>query len=346
MACFRFKLWWMSQRMGDRGRDIPLETQFLLLEIKNRSKETAYSVFLPLIENSFRSSLQGNSRDELELCIESGDTVTAAKSFFAAALLTAGESDPFAAISAAITAARTHLQTFKLREEKITPQIVDLFGWCTWDAFYQEVSQEGVEAGLKTLVEGGSPPKFVIIDDGWQSVDPGEEGQKTPLMRLTAIKENSKFLLKSVVNVAKERYGLNHVYVWHAITGYWGGVKPSSKGMEHYLSAMKYPKVSPGVQDNEPGMKTDPLTVHGLGLVDPKRVYQFYDELHGYLAGIGVDGVKVDVQSILETLGGGLGGRVELAKVYHQALDASVKKNFPGNGIIACMSHSTDALYQ
>ena len=26
MACFRFKLWWMAQKMGDRGRDIPLET--------------------------------------------------------------------------------------------------------------------------------------------------------------------------------------------------------------------------------------------------------------------------------------------------------------------------------
>jgi raffinose synthase len=57
------------------------------------------------------------------------------------------------------------------------PGIIDHYGWCTWDAFYQEVTQEGVEVGLQSLASGGSPPKFVIIDDGWQSVggDPEKE---------------------------------------------------------------------------------------------------------------------------------------------------------------------------
>uniref|UniRef100_R7W4S2 Galactinol--sucrose galactosyltransferase 2 n=1 Tax=Aegilops tauschii TaxID=37682 RepID=R7W4S2_AEGTA len=32
MACFRFKMWWMAQRMGDKGGDVPHETQFLLVE--------------------------------------------------------------------------------------------------------------------------------------------------------------------------------------------------------------------------------------------------------------------------------------------------------------------------
>ena len=52
-----------------------------------------------------------------------------------------------------------------------------------------------------------------------------------------------------------------------------------------------------------PDMKTDVLTVQGLGLVHPRAVYRFYDELHAYLAAAGVDDVKVDVQCILETLG-------------------------------------------
>ena len=34
MACFRFKMWWMAQRMGDKGGDVPHETQFLLVESK------------------------------------------------------------------------------------------------------------------------------------------------------------------------------------------------------------------------------------------------------------------------------------------------------------------------
>lgn len=79
--------------------------------------------------------------------------------------------------------------------------------------------------------------------------------------------------------------------------------------------------------------------------MNPKEVYRFYNELHSYLASAGIDGVKVDAQCILETLGAGLGGRVELTRQYHQALDASVARNFHDNGCIACMSHNTDALY-
>ncbi|XP_016448040.2 putative galactinol--sucrose galactosyltransferase 6 [Nicotiana tabacum] len=361
LSCFRFKLWWMAQKMGDKGSEIPLETQFLLVETKdgshlgsdnnNNDNNIVYAVFLPLIEGSFRAVLQGNPEDELELCLESGDKDTVSSAFNQAVYVHAG-CDPFIVITEAIRAVKLHLKTFRQRHEKKLPGIVDYFGWCTWDAFYQEVTQEGVEAGLESLTAGGVPPKFVIIDDGWQSVGTDVEVEK-PLMRLTGLKENEKFQknkdptvgIKNIVNIAKEKYGLNYVYVWHAITGYWGGVRPGVKGMEEYGSVMKYPEITKGVMENEPGWKTDAIAVQGLGLVNPKSAYKFYNEMHSYLASAGVDGLKVDVQCILETLGGGLGGRVELTKQYHQALDASVSKNFPDNGCIACMSHSTDALY-
>ena len=89
-----------------------------------------------------------------------------------------------------------------------------------------------------------------------------------------------------------------------------------------------------------------PFMPNGLGLVNPEKVFQFYNELHSYLASAGIDGVKVDVQNILETLGAGHGGRVKLARKYHQALEASIARNFPDNGIICCMSHNTDGLYR
>ncbi|KAL6974137.1 putative galactinol--sucrose galactosyltransferase 6 [Sarracenia purpurea var. burkii] len=366
LACFRFKLWWMAQKMGDQGRDVPLETQFLLVETKNESDgrdeaaQVVYAVFLPLIEGPFRACLQGNSRDELELCLESGDADTTSSEFTHSVYISAG-TDPFRTITDAIRAVKLHLKTFRQRHEKKLPPIVDYFGWCTWDAFYQEVTQEGVEAGLQSLSAGGTPPKFVIIDDGWQSVggDPQPEKQPSdpaapaPLLRLTGIKENSKFRtkedpaegIKNIVKTAKEKYGLKYVYVWHAIVGYWGGVRPGEGETENYESTMKYPVVSKGVVENEPIWKTDALAVQGLGLVNPKKVYRFYNELHSYLAAAGIDGVKVDSQCILETLGGGLGGRVELTAQYHQALDASVAANFPDNGCIACMCHNTDAIY-
>lgn len=368
MACFRFKLWWMAQKMGDKGGEIPLETQFLLVETKDgshiesddgdESNQIIYTVFLPLVEGPFRACLQGNTQDDqLELCLESGDDEIKGTSFTHSLFVSAG-TDPYATIFEAMRAVKSHLKTFRQRHEKKLPSIIDYFGWCTWDAFYKEVTQEGVEAGLASLSAGGTPPKFVIIDDGWQSVGvdqqketSSEEDELVP--RLTGIKENEKFQkkddpsvgIRNIVNIAKEKYGLKYVYVWHAITGYWGGVRPGVKEMEEYESLMKYPNVSKGVVENEPVWKSDPMKVQGLGLVNPKSVYKFYNDLHSYLASNGIDGVKVDVQCILETLATGFGGRVELTRQYHQALDASVARNFPDNGCIACMSHNTDALY-
>lgn len=40
------------------------------------------------------------------------------------------------------------------------------FGWCTWDAFYTDVTAEGVRNGLESLGKGGIILEFVIIDDG------------------------------------------------------------------------------------------------------------------------------------------------------------------------------------
>ncbi|KAI3775431.1 hypothetical protein L1987_50007 [Smallanthus sonchifolius] len=356
MACFRFKLWWMAQKMGDKGSEIPNETQFLLMETVEES-EKIYVVFLPLIEGSFRACLQGGSGDELEVCVESGDLDTKGSVFSHTVYVGVG-TDPFSTITDAVNMVKLYLKSFKQRQDKKLPGILDCFGWCTWDAFYQDVNQEGVESGLKSLADGGTPAKFVIIDDGWQSVGSDdkkieEKEESQPLMRLTGIKENEKFQreddptlgIKNIVNIVKNTYGLKYVYVWHAIIGYWGGVRPEAEGMEEYGSSMKYPMPSKGVIANDPVWKTDMLVVQGLGLMNPKKVFKFYDNLHRYLAAAGVDGVKVDVQSILETLGSGLGGRVALTQQYHQALDASIARNFPDNGCIACMSHNTDALY-
>eukprot|EP00249_Psilotum_nudum_P004283 c17816_g1_i2 orf=567-2501(+) len=378
MSCFRFNLWWMTQAMGNCGRDVPFETQFLLLESEDGSplssemdlsvaNRTTYTVFLPLIDGAFRASLQGNARDELELCLESGDPTVQTTGGLHPLFIHAG-SDPFQVIYEAIKTVEMHLETFKHREKKKMPGILDYFGWCTWDAFYTDVSAEGIREGLKSLEVGGTPARFLIIDDGWQSVETSQ--QKNIAVEVTAgtqlakrlnhIKENYKFQmggkhgqrqedpalgLQHIVREVKEKHGLKYVYVWHAITGYWGGLEPGATGMEHYESTMKFPIHSPGVLTNQPDLAMDSLTVHGLGLVHPKKVFQFYNELHNYLADAGVDGVKVDVQNILETLGAGFGGRVSITRQYHQALDASIAHNFPDNGCISCMSHNTDGLY-
>lgn len=90
----------------------------------------------------------------------------------------------------------------------------------------------------------------------------------------------------------------------------------------------------------------DSMEKYGVGTIDPARIFEFYDDLHRYLASQGVDGVKVDVQNILETVATGSGGRVSLTKHFQQALEQSIARNFQDNGIICCMGQSTDSVYK
>ncbi|KAK8667539.1 hypothetical protein V6N13_007688 [Hibiscus sabdariffa] len=365
MCCFRFKLWWMTQRMGTCGKDVPLETQFMLVESKEEEDPKApaiYTVFLPLLEGPFRAVLQGNDMNEIEICLESGDNTVETNQGLHLVYMHAG-TNPFEVINQAVKALEKYMQTFVHREKKKLPSFLDWFGWCTWDAFYTDVTAEGVEEGLRSLSEGGTPPRFLIIDDGWQQIENKPKDSDCVVQegaqfasRLTGIKENAKFQknnqnseqisgLKHVVDEAKQHHNVKYVYVWHALAGYWGGVKPAAAGMEHYDTALAYPVQSPGVMGNQPDIVMDSLAVHGLGLVHPKKVFDFYNELHAYLASCGVDGVKVDVQNIIETLGAGHGGRVSLTRSYVQALEASIARNFHDNGCIACMCHNTDGIY-
>lgn len=71
--------------MGSCGKDIPFETQFLIVEGVDGShfdeggksggaeRSAVYTVFLPILEGAFRAVLQGNEDNELEICLESGN---------------------------------------------------------------------------------------------------------------------------------------------------------------------------------------------------------------------------------------------------------------------------------
>lgn len=74
----------MIPRIGKSGSEIPMETQMLLLEVKEESVPSDeisfepntgnifYILLLPTLDGPFRTSLQGTSSNELQFCIESG----------------------------------------------------------------------------------------------------------------------------------------------------------------------------------------------------------------------------------------------------------------------------------
>ncbi|KAF9606117.1 hypothetical protein IFM89_023170 [Coptis chinensis] len=192
------------------------------------------------------------------------------------------------------------------------------------------ISYEDYKGLTDELARGGTPPRFLIIDDGWQQI--GVEANKEPEECLVQEGVYLQYMMQVCLRMACPC----------RLLGRCNRVKPAATGMEHYDSALTYPVQSPGVKGNQLDIVMDSVSVHGLGLVQPKKVFDFYNELHAYLSSCGVDGVNVDVQNII---GEGHGERVALTRSYHQALEASISRNFPDNGCIACMCHSTDGMY-
>ncbi|WJX94370.1 galactinol--sucrose galactosyltransferase [Trifolium repens] len=366
-SIFRFKLWWSTHWSGNKGSDIENETQMIILE-NDTVKERPYVLLLPLIEGSFRASLQPGSNkinNNVDICMESGST-RIIESTFKTCLYIHANFDPYILMNEAIKVVRDHLGTFKLLEEKTIPDIVDKFGWCTWDAFYLKVHPQGVKEGIKGLVEGECPPGFVIIDDGWQNfcrddedyfnggdclslncAIPGEQ----MLGRLISFEENKKFKeyeclgMGGFVRDLKEEFKglLKEVYVWHAFCGYWGGIRPKVEGMPE--SVVVEAKLSPGAERCMTDLAVVKIVENGVGLVKPEEACKLYDGLHSHLKSVGVDGVKIDVTHVLEMVSEEYGGRVELAKAYYKALTDSVRKHFKGNGVISSMQQCNDFMF-
>ena len=193
---------------------------------------------------------------------------------------------------------------------------MDKFGWCTWDAFYLKVHPKGVWEGVKGLAEGGCPPGMVLIDDGWQSICHDEDpitdqegmnrtsaGEQMPC-RLIKFEENYKFrdylspsgekgMGAFVKDVKEEFRSVEHVYVWHALCGYWGGIRPNVKGMPE--AKVVAPNLSQGLHMTMEDLAVDKIVNNGVGLVPPQLAHKLYEGLHSHLESVGIDGVKVDV---------------------------------------------------
>jgi len=329
----RYEPFWMTAMTGTRGGEVRPETQFLLLEAADGA---ACVALVPLVHGVFRCSLQGSGEDGLELVAETGDPAVVGTEI--TGLFVAAGEDPYALMAAAARSVCDFLGTGRLRTEKPLPEFADAFGWCTWDAFYADVSHEKVREGLESFRAGGVAPRLLILDDGWQPWRQTATGEK----RLTGFSANDKFPvdLAPTVRMAKDEYGVETFLVWHAVGGYWGGV--DEKALPGYGTVSLAREYSPGIHHYYP--EGIPWFGSACGVVPPESIYRFYQDYHRHLRRQGVDGVKVDNQASLEGLGRGLGGRVALMRAYHEALEGSVHTHFRGN-LINCMSCANEMLY-
>ncbi len=209
---------------------------------------------------------------------------------------------------------------FPLRDGREYPEMFENFGWCSWNAFYQQPTSAKIYQKLDEFKEKNIPIKWMIIDDGWSPV---VENQ------LTAFEEDrEKFPegLKECIRRIKEDYGIKAVGVWHTLHAYWWGVDSQSKLGKEMADCLFLTNC-----------KVVPIN-------DVEKQFKFWDTWHSYLRDCGVDFVKVDNQST----GGiwvGNDSTVHSTGVAHETLERSVAKNFSGN-IINCMGMDMEDVLQ
>ena len=222
--------------------------------------------------------------------------------------------DPFEVIRENFeTARKTGAIGVPLRRERELPAMCGKFGWCTWDAFYQEPTSEKIFRKLDELRAMGIKLGYVLIDDGWSAVrdnslwDFCEDRQKFPEGLAACVKR------------IKEEYGIPYVGVWQAFNGYWKGIHPE------------------GVVARELGACLQSCP-NGLLIPAPdaEKNFAFWDRWHSYLAAQGIDFVKVDNQTTYSYYIDDICKNVAGVRAAHEGLERSVFKHFEGR-MINCM---------
>lgn len=183
-------------------------------------------------------------------------------------------------------------------------------GWCSWDAFYRDVTEDKIRQKADELFEKKVPVKWMLIDDGWLSV------QDELLCDFAPDKKKFPDGFKKMIKEIKEKGDIRWFGVWHAFGGYWGGIAPGS----------------------ELDFKENPYlykTVNGKQIPSPRTGERFYRDWYQKLRCEEIDFVKVDGQSAVPYYFENSLAVSEAARGMSQALESGA--SYMDGAIINCM---------
>jgi len=325
-ALYRPAIFWMRPSFGTDTSQVPSETQFLLLKLQ----DNRFGLLLPTIDGDTRTTIKGTKKTKNSVnLVWDGDIRKKVKEDTLLAIYVEDDS-PYNIVNKAMKILQKKLKSFELMTNKKEPDFTKYLGWCTWDAFYQEVSHKDVIQGLKSFQKRDIPLGYMILDDGW--LDATED------KKLLSFEANDKFPkgLTGLIAESKKKFVLKYFGVWHAFQGYWQGIEPDSQLGKTYKTKDNKGYTRPWEKKNE--------VERDLSMIVPNDIYRFYHDFHRSLANEGVDFVKVDNQSSLESFSKNTFGRCTSMRNYQEALQASVEFNFKGQSI-HCMSNSSNVAF-
>jgi len=157
----------------------------------------------------------------------------------------------------------------------------------TWNALGQQLTEEKILNAAETLAKNNINVTNFIIDDNWQAIDYRGHGQfQHGWIEFEAERKAFPNGLKHTVSKIREKHpSIQHIAVWHAILGYWGGLAPDGR------IAQAYKTVEVVREDAE--RRNLPLGGK-LTAVAKEDVGRFYNDFYSFLSSCGIDAVKTE----------------------------------------------------
>ena len=263
-AMYMFNPWWTRPAFVERFQDIPDRTQIAFFQYEYR-----FVCFVPMVGKNFKTYMTSGTKTDL--CLEM-TACMGGQSQVEEPLYLIAEADSVAEAVHKAFSWLAKAKGIRLREQRRIPEMFHYLGWCSWDAFRTEVTEEKLRQKANELAEKQVPVNWMLIDDGWFSA------QDKMISSFAPDKEKFPNGFKGMIEDIRKSGTVQWFGVWHALGGYWDGVAPESE-----LASRESAYLC--------------RTVNGTVVPSPQTGAGFFDHWYHILAQEGIDFVKVDGQS-------------------------------------------------
>lgn len=193
------------------------------------------------------------------------------------------------------------------------------------------MTDEKIINAVEALAKNRINISSLIIDDNWQDIDyEGEDQYQFGWKGFEAEPSAFPYGLKDMVSRIRSKHpSIQHVAVWHALLGYWGGIAVSGDLAKTYKTVL---------------VDRDDSNLNGpMAIIAKEDVAKFYNDFYQFLSDCGVDGVKTDVQYMIDTwVSAKL--RRELTATYLDTWMVAALRHFSIKAI-SCMSQAPQLLF-
>ena len=312
MANYQHSPWWTRPAFADKVESLPNKTISLLMDMGDNQFVHAY----PMCDDIYKTHIVGDG-DYARLVATIGCD---GHSQVDGVLMAVGAGDnPYQTVHDTMAVGFSAVkEPIPLKEERSDIEALNLLGWCTYDAFYREVTHDKIIEKLKEFKEKNIPIKMLLIDSGW-FVHNGDGTKGNGIVDLRANPEKFPKGLKGLIDEVKSEYGIEKVGIWHGLPVMWQGVEKGSFAWSQtrdFLcelnSGMCYPSL------------------------EREKAFGFYNYWHSYLKREGIDFIKVDLQGEVTMYSHGIKNVNQAAKDVHAGFEASAALHFGGD-VINCM---------